>query len=88
MPSGYGPDFFALLTRKWTAVGVLLKFPRAGSPIVDKLIGNLRETARETTDEAIERAADVIRTGDRTHLVIVLSGAVFLGWLLAHQSHR
>lgn len=66
----------------------VMKFPRAGNPVVDEFIGNLRETARGTTDEAIGRAADVIRTGDRSHLVIVLSGAALIGWLLAHQSQR
>jgi hypothetical protein len=66
----------------------VMKFPRGENPIVDELVGNLRETARGTADEAIARAADVIRKGDRIHLVVVLSGAAFIGWLLAHQSQR
>ena len=66
----------------------VMKFPRAENRIVDELVGNLRETARGTADEAIARAADVIRKGDRIHLVVVLSGAAFIGWLLAHQSQR
>ena len=66
----------------------VMKYPRAENPIVDELIGNLRETARGTADEAIARAADVIRKGDRIHLVVVLSGAAFIGWFLAHQSQR
>jgi DNA-binding MurR/RpiR family transcriptional regulator len=66
----------------------VVKYPRAGNPVVNELIGNLRETAHGTANEAIARAADVIRKGDRIHLVIVLSGAAFIGWLLAHQSQR
>ena len=66
----------------------VVKYPRAGNPIVDELIGNLRDTADGTADEAIARAADVIRKGDRFHLVIVLSGAAIIGWLLARQSQR
>lgn len=66
----------------------VMKFPRAKNRIVDELVGNLREAARGTADEAIARAADVIRNGDRIHLVVVLSGAAFIGWLLAHQSQR
>jgi hypothetical protein len=66
----------------------IMKFPRAEKRIVDVLVGDLRETARGTADEAIARAADVIRKGDRIHLVVVLSGAAFIGWLLAHQSQR
>jgi len=66
----------------------VMKFPRAKNRIVDELVGNLRETARGTANEAIARAADVIRKGDRIHPVVVLSGAAFLGWLLAQQSQR
>jgi len=66
----------------------VVKYPRAGNPIVDELIGNLRNTAHGTAEEAIARAADVIRKGDRFHLVIVLSGAAIIGWLLARQSQR
>jgi hypothetical protein len=66
----------------------VVKYQRGENPIVDELIGNLRETPHGTADEAIARASDVIRKGDRIHLVVVLSGAVFLGWLLAHQSQR
>ena len=69
-------------------LGKIMKFPRAENRIVDELVGSLRETARGTADEAIARAADVIRKGDRIHLVVVLSGAAFIGWLLAHQSQR
>jgi len=50
----------------------VMKDPRSENPIVDELVGNLRETARGTADEAIARAADVIRKGDRIHLVVVL----------------
>jgi hypothetical protein len=39
----------------------VMKYPRAENPMVDELVGNLRETARGTADEAIARAADVIR---------------------------
>jgi hypothetical protein len=49
---------------------------RGENPVVDELIGNLRETALVTADEAIARAADVIRKGDRIHLLVALSGAV------------
>jgi len=65
-----------------------VKYPRIGNPVVDELIGNLRATAHGTADEAIGRAADVIRHGDRTNLIVVLTGAAFVGWLLSHHSRH
>jgi len=66
----------------------VVKYPRIGNPMVDELIGNLRTTAYGTTNEAIDRAADVIRQGDRTNLIVVLTGAAFVGWLLSHHSRQ
>jgi hypothetical protein len=65
-----------------------VKYPNIGNPVVDELIGNLRATAHGTADEAIDRAADVIRHGDRTNLIVVLTGAAFIGWLLSHHSQH
>jgi hypothetical protein len=64
----------------------VVKYPSIGNPVFDELIGNLRTTAHGTTDEAISRAADVVRRGSRTNLLVVLTGAVFVGWLLTHHS--
>jgi hypothetical protein len=64
------------------------KYPSVGNPLVDELILNLRTTAHGTADEAIDRATNVIRHGDRTNLVVVLTGAAFIGWLLTHHSRQ
>jgi hypothetical protein len=64
----------------------VVKYPSVGNPVVDELIGHLRSTAHGTTDEAISRAANVIRHGDRANLVVVLTGAALIGWLLSHHS--
>jgi hypothetical protein len=63
-----------------------VKFPTLGHPVLDELVGNLRTSARGTADEAVERAANLVRHGDRTHLLIILGGAAFVGWLLTRQS--
>jgi hypothetical protein len=63
-----------------------VKDPSVGNPVIDELIGNLRATAHGTTDEAISRAANVIRHGDKANLVVVLTGAALIGWLLSHHS--
>jgi DNA-binding MurR/RpiR family transcriptional regulator len=65
-----------------------VKYPSIGNPVVDELIGSLRTTAHGTADEAIGRAANVIRHGNRTNLVIVLTGAAFVGWLLTRHSRQ
>jgi hypothetical protein len=65
-----------------------VSYPRTGHPIIDELIGNLRASARGTADEGLDRAADVIRHGDRTNLIVVLTGAAVAGWLLSHHSWR
>jgi hypothetical protein len=65
-----------------------VRFPTVGNPVVDELIGNLRATAHGSTDEAIGRAAEVIRRGNRSSLVFVLTGTVFLAWLLTQNSRR
>ena len=65
-----------------------VKYPSIGNPAVDELIGNLRATAHGTADEAIACAAKVIRHGDRTNLIVVLTRAAFVGWLVTHHSHQ
>jgi membrane protein implicated in regulation of membrane protease activity len=63
-----------------------VKFPALGHPVLDEVIGNLRVTSRGTAEEAVERAANLVRYGDRGQLYILLGGAVVTGWLLARQS--
>jgi hypothetical protein len=66
-------------------LGKYVKFPALGYPVLDELVGNLRMTARGTADEAVERAANFVRYGERSQLLILLGGAAFAGWLLARQ---
>ena len=37
-------------------------------------------------DEVVERAANLVRCGNRGQLVVLLGGAAFVGWLLARQN--
>ena len=62
-----------------------IKYPALGHPVLDELVDNLRATARGTADEAVERAANLVRYCDRKQLLVLLSGAAFVGWLLARQ---
>jgi hypothetical protein len=66
-------------------LGKYVKYPALGHPVLDEIVGNLRMTARGTADEAVERAANLVRYGDRSQLLILLGGAAFAGWLLTRQ---
>jgi hypothetical protein len=69
-------------------LGKYVKFPTIGNPVLDEVIGNLHVAAKGSTDEAIDRAANVIRHGDRSNIVLVLTGTAFLAWLLTHNSRQ
>jgi hypothetical protein len=63
-----------------------IKYPALGHPALDELVENLGAAARGTADEAVERAASLVRYGDRTQLLALLGSAAFVGWLLARHS--
>ena len=67
-------------------LGRYLKYPALGHPVLDELVGNLRNTARGTANEAIERATNLVRYGDRGQFFMLHGGAALAGWVLARQS--
>jgi hypothetical protein len=62
-----------------------VKFPVLDHPVLNGIVEKLRLTARGTTDEAVERAANIVRYGDRGQLFMLLGVAAVAGWLLARQ---
>jgi hypothetical protein len=62
-----------------------VKFPVLDHPVLNGIVEKLRLTARKTTDEAIERAVNIVRYGDRGQLFMLLGVAAVAGWLLARQ---
>jgi hypothetical protein len=63
-----------------------VRFPALGNPVLDQFVGGLTASAQGTGDDAVRRAANLIRHGDRTQLVAIIGGAAALGWLLARQN--
>jgi hypothetical protein len=63
-----------------------VRYPALGNPVLDEFEGSLRTTARGAADEAVERAANLVRYGNRGQLLVLLSGAAVVGWLLARQN--
>jgi hypothetical protein len=63
-----------------------VRFPVLGNPVLDQFVGGLKASAQGTADDAVRRAADLIRYGSRTQLLATIGGATALGWLLARQN--
>lgn len=62
-----------------------VKLPVLGHPALNEIVERLRVTAHGTTEEAVERAANIVRYGSRGQLFMLLGGAAVAGWLLARQ---
>jgi hypothetical protein len=63
-----------------------VRFPVLGNPVLDQFVGSLKASAQGTADDAVRRAANLIRHGDRTQLLAMIGGAAALGWLFARQN--
>jgi hypothetical protein len=63
-----------------------IKFPTFENPVPDQFVGGLKASAQGTADDALHRAANLIRHGNRTQLLAMIGGAAALGWLLARQN--
>jgi hypothetical protein len=70
------------------AFGKYVKFPLLGNPVLDQVVGSLKASAQGTADDAVRRAASLIRHGTRTQLLAMIGGAAALGWLLARQNSQ
>ena len=64
----------------------VIPVPNLGNPVVDELIGKIRTTARSNVDDAVYRAASVIRYGRPTDLILVLTGTAALAWLITRNA--
>ncbi|WP_051953182.1 hypothetical protein [Methylocapsa aurea] len=64
------------------------KVPSGGSPIDKELIENSDAASLGAASAAIDRAANVVRHGDRKELTLVLFGAALVGWLITRRARR
>jgi hypothetical protein len=62
-------------------LGLFAKDPKLGHPVLDEFVTGLPNGGKP--EDAVAQALDVIRSGDRTQLAIILGAAVAAGWLLA-----
>lgn len=56
--------------------------PQTGSPVLDEVITRVTPTAETATDDIVNRAATLVRTGNRSTMIAVLGASALLGWLL------
>lgn len=64
----------------------ILDAPKADGARSEDSVSNRIPTWDNAAQDAMNGAVDVIREGDRAQLIIVMAGAVFLGWLLGRES--
>jgi hypothetical protein len=55
-----------------------VKFPTFENPVLDQLVGGLKGSAQGTADDAVRRAATLIRHGSRTQLLAIVGSAAAL----------
>jgi hypothetical protein len=80
LPAGSAVDLLEPLA---FLLAMFAKDVKLGHPALDELVGKLRTPAGGKADEAVEQALNLVRNGDRTQVLILLSGAALVGWLLA-----
>lgn len=67
------------------ALSKMTKFPMAGHPVFDELLGHLQGSARGLAEEAVERAAQTMRYGERPQLLSILASAFVIGWFVGRH---
>jgi hypothetical protein len=65
-----------------------VRFPVLGNPVLDQFVESLKASAQGTADDAVRRAANLVRHGNRTQFLAMIGGAAALGWLLARQNSQ
>lgn len=62
-----------------------VKIPATGHGDLDRLLREISATAEGMSGEAIARAANLVRSGDRTTFYTVMAVCVLFGWMLARS---
>jgi hypothetical protein len=75
-----------LIEPLFALVGRYTRWPQTGHLVIDNLLQRVGSRAQGTTDEAVTRAADLIRNGDRATMLSVLAAAGVLGWLIGRSA--
>jgi hypothetical protein len=71
----------------FAVAGQLTRLPHTGIESVDNMLRALAPKAEEATREAVARAANLIRYGDRSTVLAILGAAMAIGWAMTKVDH-
>ena len=66
--------------------GRYTRWPQTGHLAIDHLLQQAGSRAQGTTEEAVTRAANLVRNGDRATMLSVLAAVALLGWLIGRSA--
>jgi len=65
-----------------------VRMPKTGISPVDEALNNLAPKAEEATREAVARAANLVRYGDRSTMLAILGTALAIGWAVTKLDRK
>jgi len=72
----------------FAVAGQFTRLPHTGVESVDNMLRALAPKAEEATREAVARAANLVRHGDRSTVLAILGTALAIGWAMTKADHR
>jgi hypothetical protein len=75
-----------LIEPLFALLGRYTRWPQTGHVAVDNLLQQAGSRAQGTTEEAVTRAANLVRNGDRATMLSVLVAVGLLGWLIGRSA--
>jgi hypothetical protein len=72
----------------FAVTGQFTRLPHTGIESVDNMLRGLAPKAEEATREAVARAANLVRYGDRATVLTILGTALAVGWALTKVDRR
>jgi uncharacterized membrane protein YqjE len=72
----------------FAVAGQFTRLPHTGIESVDNMLRGLAPKAEEATREAVARAANLVRHGDRSTVLAVLGTALAIGWAMTKVERR
>jgi hypothetical protein len=77
-----GPVTAAEVESLFAVAGQFTRLPNTGIEQVDNMLRSLAPKAEEATREAVARAANLVRYGDRSTVLTILGTALAIGWAM------
>ena len=71
----------------FAVAGQFTRLPHTGIEQVDNMLRGLAPKAEEATREAVARAANLVRYGDRSTVLAILGTALAIGWAMTKVDH-